>query len=128
MATAVLYSFSYAVKMSYNGKDVPQGYFGYTVFPMEGVWDLADKSKSIEDKSNYKCALMIRQPAFLTKALFNRFLEETKRKKPNDFLNMIVMDTIDEGLCCQMLHIGSYDDEPASFERMIQFCKDKDIE
>jgi len=127
-ATAALYSFSYAVRMSYKSKVIPGGFYDYTVFPLEGVWDLVDKSKSIADKSNFAYSIMIRQPDFLTNELFERFLTETKKKKPNAYLDKMKYDTITEGLCCQMLHLGSYDDEPASFEIMGKFCSDRGYE
>ncbi len=124
LATGALYSFSYGVKMSYKSKDVPIGYFDYVVSPLEGVWDLVDKTLSPTDKNNFKYKIMIRQPEFLTTDLFERFLSETKKKKPNSYLDRIEYGTISEGLCCQMLHIGSYDDEPESFDLMEQFCKE----
>lgn len=123
LATAALYSLSYAVKMSYKSNNVPKDYYEYTVFPLEGVWDLIDKTLSSTVKSNLKYTIMIRQPDFLTDDLFERFLAETKKKKPNPYLDKAKFHTISEGLCCQMLHIGSYDDEPASFELMDKFCK-----
>jgi hypothetical protein len=123
-ATAALYSFSYVVKMSYKSKNVPKGYYDYTMFPLEGIWDLVDKNLSHTDKNNLKYRIMIRQPDFLTMELFERFMEETKKKKPNPYLDKIEYGTITEGLCCQMLHVGSYDHEPESFRQMEQFCKD----
>ncbi|MDF2822338.1 MAG: hypothetical protein K0R15_2786 [Clostridiales bacterium] len=125
---AALYSFSYAVKMSYKSKVIPEGFYDYTVFPLEGVWDLVDKSKGTTDKSNFAYSVMIRQPDFLTVQLFERFIDETKKKKPSIYLDKIKYNTITEGLCCQMLHLGGYDDEPASFERMKQFCIDNGYE
>lgn len=44
MATEALYSMSYAVRMSYKSENVPAGYYKYTVFPLEGLWDLIDQS------------------------------------------------------------------------------------
>lgn len=128
LATSALYSFSYAVKMSYKSKEIPEGFYDYTVFPLEGIWDLADKSKPTTNKSNFAYSIMIRQPDFLSAELFERFITETKKKKPNDYLDKIRFATITEGICCQMLHLGSYDDEPISFELMKQFCKDKGYE
>lgn len=122
LATAALYSFSYAVKMSYKSVNVPENCYDYVVFPLEGQWDLANKDKSVTDKSNYKYKIMIRQPEFLTDALYKRFLSETKSKKPNKYLDDIVLQEIEEGQCCQMLHIGSYDDEIQSFNIMDEFC------
>jgi hypothetical protein len=124
-ATAALYSLSYAVKMSYKSKMVPEGYYDYVVFPLEGVWDLVDKTLPPTVKSNFKYTLMIRQPDFLTDELFERFLSETKKKKPNLFLDQVMFAALEEGLCCQMLHKGSYDDEPESFERMAEFCSEQ---
>lgn len=123
--TEALYSLTYKVKMSYKSMDAPEGYYEYTVFPLEGVWDLVDKSKPVSDKSNYKYTLMIRQPDFLTEELFHKFLDQTKKKKPNPYLDKLVLQELEEGMSCQMMHLGSYDDEPASFEKMEAFCVDK---
>lgn len=123
--TAALYGFSYSVRMSYKAKDAPEGFYEYTVFPLEGVWDMVDKAVSSADKSNYAYSIMIRQPDFLTEELFARFVRETAKKKPNPYLEKMRFAPIAEGLCCQMLHTGSYDDEPASFLRMQQYCADQ---
>ncbi len=120
---SALYSFSYAVKMSYKSKDVPKDYYEYVVFPLEGVWDLIDKTKPSTDKSNYKYRVMIRQPEFLTKELFDKFLIQVKNKKPNKYLDKLIYEEVEEGLCCQTIHIGSYDDEPATFNKMEEYCK-----
>lgn len=122
-AVAALYSISYAVKMSYKSHSVPDNYYQYTVFPLEGVWDLADKTLVPTDKDNFKYNIMIRQPDFLTYDVFKRFLLETKEKKQNPYLEKAKLDTISEGLCCQMLHTGSYDEEPESFEIMDKYCR-----
>lgn len=124
LATEALYSLSYTVKMSYKGENVPEGYYQYTVFPLEGVWDLVNKSLPSTDKSNFTYTIMIRQPEFLTEELFDHFLNETKKKKTNNYLAQVRFGTISEGLCCQMLHLGSYDNESTSFELMEQFCKE----
>lgn len=124
LATAALYSLSYVVKMSYKSDNVPTGYYDYTVFPLEGIWDLIDNTLLATVKSNLKYKIMIRQPEFLTVDLFEKFKSVTKKKKPNIYLEHSEYGTIAEGLCCQMLHLGSYDNEPASFTMMEKFCKD----
>ncbi|HSP47969.1 MAG TPA: GyrI-like domain-containing protein [Clostridiaceae bacterium] len=118
----VLYALSYAVKMSYKSDDVPEGYQEYTVFPLEGIWDLVDYTKPVTDKDNYKYKLMIRQPDFLTEELFNRFKAQVEKKKPQLEVSRANLETITEGLSCQIMHIGSYDDEPESFRHMMEFC------
>lgn len=123
LATEALYSLSYAVKMSYKSAAVPEGYYEYTVFPLEGVWDLVDPTITVWDKSNFKYTIMIRQPDFLTPALFERFFTEVSKKKPNPMLAQVKLESITEGPCCQMMHLGSYDNETASFEQMEAYCK-----
>lgn len=122
---AALYSFSYAVKMSYKSKEAPRDYYEYTVFPLEGEWDLVDKDKPSTDKSNYKYNIMIRQPEFLDEILFERFLTEVKKKKPNPSYDRLTYESFEEGLCCQMMHLGPYDDEPKSFVQMEKFLEEQ---
>lgn len=123
--TEALYSLSYAVRMSYKTDEVPEGYYPYTVFPLEGVWDLLDRSKPATDKSNFKYTIMIRQADFLTDDWFKRFQERTMQKKQNPFLEKVRFETMADGLSCQMMHVGSFDDEPESFARMEAFCAEQ---
>lgn len=120
-----LYALSYAVKMSHKSEHVPEGYYEYTVFPLEGVWNLVDITAPVLDKANFKYDVMIRQPDFLDEDLFERFLAETKKKKPNPFLDRARLVSVHEGLCCQMMHVGSYDSEPESFRSMEEFCREQ---
>lgn len=124
----VLYALSYAVKMSYKSADVPEGYQEYTVFPLEGVWDLVDYTKPSTDKDNYKYKLMIRQPDFLNEELFARFKSQVEAKKPQLEVSRAKFETVTEGLSCQIMHIGSYDDEPESFRHMTEFCSQNHYE
>lgn len=120
----VLYSLSYAVKMMPKSGIVPEGYFDYTVFPLEGVWDISEegKGKSYLDKNELIYTIMIRQPDFVTEEIAMKALEIVKRKKPHPLLENIIFDSIEDGVCVQILHNGSYDDEPKSFEKMEEFC------
>lgn len=120
-----LYSLSYTVRMSYRSEEVPEGYYEYMVFPLEGVWDLIDRSKPATDKGNFKYTIMIRQPDFLTEEWFKKFKEITMKKKPNPLLENVRFDEMEDGWSCQMMHIGSFDDEPASFARMETYCEEQ---
>lgn len=119
-----LYSFSYAVRMSHKGSNPPENYYEYVVFPLEAVWDIDDKSMDVSMKENYVYKAMIRQPDFLNKELSEKFLEVIKKKKPNIYLDELNFETIEEGLTCQILHMGSYDTEKESFEVMENYCKE----
>jgi hypothetical protein len=128
----VLYSLSYAVKMSPKQGVAPVGYGEYTVFPLEGVWDIAEEAKKnyngTLDKNTLVFKLMIRQPDFVTTEFAIETIERTQKKKPNPLLGKVKFETIEEGLCVQMLHEGSYDSEPASFRRMLEFAGEKNLE
>lgn len=125
-AIGVLYSLSYAVKMLPKRDAAPKDYYDYTVFPLEGIWDLLDKTKANEklDKDNLKYTLMIRQPDFLTNELAKEIVEYVAKKKPHSLLEKVELNRIADGICLQMLHIGSFDDEPKTFAIMQQFCND----
>ncbi|PAB60125.1 GyrI-like domain-containing protein [Anaeromicrobium sediminis] len=127
---SALYSLAYTVRMSYKWDNPPGGYYEYTVYPLEGVWDIADKTKYVEgvlDKDNLAFELMIRQPSFVTEDLASNIIELTKEKKPNKLLEQVEFKTICEGDCVQILHLGSYDDEPQSFQLMKEYCTENNI-
>jgi len=127
----VLYSLSYAIKMSSKAGIAPQDYFEYTVYPLEGVWDISDEAKMNYtgnlDKNSLIFNLMIRQPDFVTNKFVQDILERTKKKKPHELLERVKFSAIEEGECVQMLHLGSYDNEPESFKQMEEFCKENNL-
>jgi len=125
-----LYSIAYTIKMNLKkAMDKPQGYMDWTVYPLEGVWDISDEAKKqftgVINKDDLVFKIMIRQPDFITTAYFEEMLHFTKNKKPNSLLSQVKFETIKEGKCIQMLHIGPYDDEPESFEEMEIFAKNE---
>jgi hypothetical protein len=128
-AIGVLYSLSYGVKMMPKKGITPEGYFEYTVFPLEGVWDLAEEARGLNilDKDSLIYTIMIRQPEFVTDELAQIVIENTKLKKPHPLLDSVQFGSIDDGLCVQMLHCGSYDNETESFNKMEDFCKDNNL-
>jgi hypothetical protein len=122
----VLYSLSYAVRMSPKKGMAPTNYFEYTVYPLEGVWDVQDTVKQNPDyqldKDDLVFTLMIRQPDFVDEAFAKKMIEYTQEKKPHPLLGQVRFESISEGECIQMLHLGSYDEEPASFQQMEEFA------
>lgn len=127
----VLYSLAYAIRMSPKQNLAPEGYYEYTVFPLEGVWDIADHSKWVDgaplDKNNLKFNLMIRQPNFVSKGYALETIERIKLKKPHQLLDKVKFEEIEEGKCIQMLHVGSYDCEPESFRLMEKFAQEQGL-
>jgi hypothetical protein len=128
---AVLYSLSYAVKMSPKSGRAPVGYYDYSVYPLEGVWDITDeaKQKPMEtlDKDALVFNLMIRQPDFVTTDYASAIIGQVKKKKPHPLLDKVKFETIEDGNCIQILHLGSYDNEPQSFATMEAFAESRGL-
>jgi len=124
-AVGVLYSLVYAVKMLPKKGITPEGYFDYTVFPLEGVWDLTEEARGLDilDKDSLIYTIMIRQPDFVTEELAQEVIKMVKLKKPHPLLDQVIFTGMEEGLCVQMLHEGPYDDEPNSFAIMEEYCE-----
>lgn len=126
----VLYSLSYAIRMMPKNGITPDGYFEYTVYPLEGIWDLTEEGRLEEtlNKDELVYKLMIRQPDFVTQEVVNIAMEIVKKKKPHPLLEKVEFESIKEGLCVQMLHVGPYDDEPRTFSVMKEFCVENNLE
>ena len=128
---SALYSISYAVKMSYRSDLKPGGYFEYTVYPLEGVWDITDEAKKTYngkiDKDSLVFNLMIRQPDFVNTEFAKKIIQATMKKKPHPLLDKVKFQSIIEGKCLQMMHRGSFDDEPKSFALMQDYCDKKGL-
>ncbi|MEB2493115.1 GyrI-like domain-containing protein [Peribacillus frigoritolerans] len=126
----VLYSLAYAVRMMPRQGYTPAGYFEYTVYPLEGIWDLTEEGKKLDtlNKNELLYTIMIRQPDFVTKDIVDRAFEHVEKKKPHPFLNDVRFATFQDGLSVQMLHVGPFDDEPQSFKVMNEFIKDNNLE
>jgi hypothetical protein len=108
----------------------PEGYFEYTVYPLEGVWDLTEEGRKADvlDKDQLLYTIMIRQPDFTTEEVAYRALETVQKKKPHPLLDEVTFGTMEDGLAVQMLHIGPYDDEPRTFEVMKDFIENNNLE
>lgn len=127
-----LYSIAYAIKMNLKKDAIkPAGYSDYTVYPLEGVWDLNQKAKErydgTIDKNDFVFTLMIRQPDFVNADYVTEMISQTVEKKPNKFLDGVKFEAMNDGLCIQMMHRGSYDNEPHSFAIMEEFAENQDL-
>lgn len=123
----VLYAISYALKMNLKKESGVEGYTDYTVYPLEGIWDIREEDRAsfngVINKDDLVYKIMIRQPDFVTEEFFQKMVELTKKKKGYPLLDRVKLEQITDGLCVQMLHLGSYDDEPVSFNKMEEFTK-----
>ena len=117
-AVGILYAVAYTLKMSYKANYRIEGFFDYVVPPLEGFW-WQDGVDGIDysDKSTFNWVSVIRLPDFVTQKDFDWATGEAEKKKHLDCSKAEFL-TIDEGLCVQIMHIGPFDDEPATVSLM----------
>ena len=124
---SALYSLAYEIKMLFkNMKKEELEYSDFTVFPLEGIWEKSDDEEF--DKSKLKYTIMIKQPYFITKEIFELAFEKVKKKKPNELYDEISFDCIESKKAIQILHIGSFDTEIESFEKLDNFANEMNLE
>ena len=120
-AIETLYALSFTIKMSKLGDKRIEGYFDYVVPPLEGFWrQHGGGAIDYSDKSGFEWISVIRLPEFVTKTDFDWAVETAQKKKGKDFSAAEFL-TLEEGLCVQIMHIGSYDSEPATIALMDDF-------
>ena len=119
----LLYGIAFTIKMSKMGDHRIDGYFDYVVPPLEGFWwQQGMTGIDYNHKEKFEWISVIRLPDFVAKADFEWAKEEATKKKKTDF-SKVELFSYDEGLCVQCMHIGSYDDEPATIDAMHEFIK-----
>lgn len=124
-AIGLLYGIAFTIKMSKKGSRQIEGFFDYVVPPLEGFW-WQDGVQGVDyaHKESFNWISVIRLPDFVKKADFDWAIEEATRKKKTDFSKVEFL-TVDEGLCVQCMHIGSYDAEPATVDLMHRFIEEQ---
>lgn len=117
----LLYGVAYTLKMSHKTSHKIEGFFEYVVPPLEGLWwqeDTVGLDYSRKDDMHF--ISMIRLPDFVTEDDFECALQEAANKKTAIFKGGFF--TYHEGLCVHCMHLGSYDDEPATIEAMESYA------
>ena len=124
----LLYSIAFTIKMSYKGEHKIDGYFEYVVPPLEGFWwQNGVDGIDYTDKESFNFISLIRLPDFVTKSDFDWAISEATEKKKADF-SKVEFFTYNEGLCVQCMHIGGYDDEPATIAMMHRYAEQNGCE
>lgn len=117
-AIGVLYAIAYTIKMSKMGDHRMEGYFDFVVPPLEGFWwQPGAKGFDLYRKDEFCWISVIRLPDFVTKNEFEWARAEASRKKKLD-CSMAEFLSVEEGLCVQIMHHGSFDEEPATVSVM----------
>lgn len=126
-AVEILYALSYTIKMNKDIKNELDNYFDYVVPPLEGLWWLKDDDMDFSKKEKYLWTSMIRQPEFVTKEIFEFACNEVKRKKPNLDISKARFEVFNEGLCVQCMHIGPFDQEYITTEKIDKYIEENNL-
>ena len=127
-AIGLLYAVAFTIKMSKKGDHRIDGYFDYVVPPLEGFWwQKGICGVDYGQKALFQWISMIRLPDFVTEKDFLWAVAEVERKKKQDFSKVQFL-TVKEGLCVQCLHIGPFDEEPATVALMDRYLQENGYE
>ena len=123
-AISALYAVAYTLKMSYKTAYKIEGFYEYVVPPLEGFWWQEDE-KNIDylHKEKFHWISVIRLPDFISKKDFDWAVEKASMKKKID-CSKVEFFTFEEGLCVQMMHHGSFDEEETTIEIMNQYLQE----
>ena len=120
-ATEALYGISYTLKFTFKKRKTKA--VDYPVMALEGLWWVEDGMFDIAIKDNWFYTLMILQPDIVTQDIFEEGLAEVCRKRgKTEALSKVRLESFEEGLCAQVMHVGPYAAEPATVERMKVFA------
>ena len=145
-AISILYAVAYTLKMSYKTDYKIEGFFEYVVPPLEGFWwqgeqhpvdaemrtDRTDRRENVKgidysNKDTFNWISVIRLPDFITEKDFAWAVQTATKKKKID-CSLAEFLTIDEGLCVQIMHQGSFDSEPATVALLEDYLKEQGYE
>ena len=124
----ILYAVAYTLRMSYKTDHKIDGFFEYVVPPLEGFWwQEGVEGFDYADKSAFQWISVIRLPDFVTEKDFAWAVETAGAKKKMDCSRAEFL-TVEEGRCVQIMHIGAYDDEPATIALMDEYIRENGYE
>ena len=121
-ATAAIYGTAYTLKfMSKLDKTNP---IDYSVMALEGLWWVEDGQFDIKIKDNWFWTLMILQPDHITPDMFHEAIARQMKKKDSTAISGLRLESFQEGLCVQTMHIGPYATEPQTMARLENYAQE----
>lgn len=127
-AVQALYSLTFTIKMSKMGEEVPEDYFDYVVAPLEGFWWSELGSNFMKSgRDRWQWTSLIRQPEFVTPALFAWAQRQCRMKKPEISVERVRFVSLTEELCVQMMHIGPYSQEENTLSQIYRFMEENGL-
>ena len=95
---------------------------------LEGLWWVEDNKPVLEVPRNEWCwKLLIRMPDFVSREMMLSIQPEVSKKKKNDLIQEISFESITEGKCVQIMHIGPYSTEPETINVLTEFMAENGL-
>ena len=117
-ALGLLYAIAYTLKMSHKSTHKISGFYEYVVPPLEGFWwQEGIHGVDYSRKEAFSWISVIRLPDFVTRQDFEWAIKEATHKKKTDY-SQVEWFEYNEGACVQSMHIGPYETEPETVEKM----------
>ncbi|MDR2913935.1 MAG: GyrI-like domain-containing protein [Tannerella sp.] len=126
-AIEILYGLTFTIKMSKMSGKQPEGYIEYVVPPLEGLWWCNEAPFDLHQRDSWLWTSMIRQPDFVTPAVFEWAMEQCRKKKPATNFAKARLEKFTEGKCVQIMHVGPYSEEPATVEKLHAFISERGL-
>ncbi len=120
-ALATLYPVAYKLKfLSKQDHDRD-----YVVMPLEALWwaDDMESFTSTRDKSRWRWTVMNMVPDWIAGEQFESVVEQLASAGKVPLPDRIRLESFEEGLAVQTLHVGSYDDEAPAIAAMHDFAE-----
>ena len=123
-AVQALYGLSYTLKFA--SKLRKENPIDYKVMALEGLWWVEEGEFDITQvpPGGWRWTAMIMQPDHISEAMFQEALGQLRKKKPSPGLDRLRLETFEEGLSMQIMHVGPYAEEPATIEKMHAFARE----
>ncbi len=123
-ALQALYGASYTLKFMLKQRKVDP--VDYPVMALEGLWWVEGGEFKFGVKDNWSYTVMILQPDLISPVLFADALAQLRKKRGDQpALSRLRLEAFQEGRSIQLMHIGPYDTEPATLEKMYAFAKEQ---
>lgn len=128
-AVQAIYGLVYSIKFWDKKHKAPKAYDKFSISPLETIWWMkGDSQFDMNRPKDWEWTALIRVPDFITQEFFEEVVEEVSSVKASGIYKKARLETMHEGLCVQIMHIGPYSSEKSSLDKMINYARNKGYE
>ena len=119
-AIGALYGIGYGLRMGLKFEKLPRpkGYFDYRVGALGAFWESTSGTLDVNDPTSLRWQAYLIVPAFISGRLVDEARAQAQAKHPEVAYEKAALETVSEGRAVQALHVGPYDQEQPTMERI----------